>query len=189
MKKENITLLVALAIPVLMVIFIVAAIFIPRQFIKPAYSFIYALGPYPSYAEDIGPSPNSAVKERICDVHYFSVEGETLTEKTTREERFDCTYREGFEVPKFYIYDNESGQSRELNREELKSLKLDSNLKSADGFRVEHYYSNENISTALFGGTTSDRDSVYMKGEVVSKKLDIQWDGRQVFNFVAWVKK
>ena len=56
-KKNNVPLIVALSIPVLMIALIAVSIYLPAMFVKPTTNFIYSMGDYCSqnkYSVKIG---------------------------------------------------------------------------------------------------------------------------------------
>lgn len=167
--KKNISLILGISIPILMIIFVAAAIYLPGFFIHPQYNFLYSTSSdyygTQQYAVEYGKIVKKDVKRPDGQKN---ITGET----------------------KLFIYDVTSEHSREVPFEEAQSLELDPYNKSMDGFEVVHGSSGD--SFFLFGHSSSgDYCSRYLSGHNVSKKLDLQMSGGSYcdsFNLIGWIK-
>ena len=153
MKKENIPLVVGLAIPVLMVIALAAIIFLPRAYVQPQYDFVYSTGDYPVYIND---SDNTRTEYRV--VNNTIEKDVTPDQSEQRFPRYDAP-------PKFYRYSVAEQRSQELNSEELLSLTVDPAKESPDGFRLTYAREHDNFLEAFFGGRDRSQQ-VLAKGSV-----------------------
>jgi hypothetical protein len=161
--KKNITLVLGLFIPVAMIVFIAAMVYIPRLYIQPEYSFIYATND--NQYDEFG---YHVVDERI--VYYPRIVKDDV-----------------YPTPDLYVYDVETDQSRQITIEEAQMYRLDDSPQSPDGFKITQGGRGGDISF-LFGGGYDPAH--YLVGKGVSKKLDINessnyWD----FHLVGWIKK
>jgi hypothetical protein len=80
---------------------------------------------------------------------------------------------------------------QEIIFEDAQKLKLDSRLKSPDGYEVVYGSSDYGFFPFSHGG--SDYNAMYLKGHNTSKKLDLQSStgGRYYYRnrrFLAWIK-
>ena len=177
--KENLPLYIGLAIPVLMILFVAGAIYLPGLFVQPQYSFLYAVGSYSTYLEQVGD---------VFTEHRYSVEGSKLTENT-RILTDDRRYYRGSQPPRFYIYDVKSDQNREVNFADAQLLSLDAEKKSPDGYEVT-YGSREDGVFPFFFYSSRDYDKRFLKGNNVSHEIRVKTGSESYgrsFNFIGWV--
>lgn len=175
--KKNISLWVGLAIPVVMIILVALAIYIPKLTApKPQVSFVYVSGNY-NYAY-----PSAT----------YSVVGGKITKVPavpTVESSLDVIGKPLPPVPassvdqKIYVYDVKQQAAREVSFEEAKNFNLDSNQISADGFEVV----NGSNSGPFSNG---DYNARYIKGHKTSTRLNINSPtGYYDFIFMGWIKE
>lgn len=171
--KKNITLVLGISIPILMIVAIAVSIYLPSFFVKAHYNFLYIAGTdYYSASQ-----------------YPYSVENGRLVKNEIREGQDSYNYQNGAK-PKLYVYDVNTNKSKEISVEEAQNLSLDSNTKSEDGFEVV-YGSSESGIAPLFFGSERDYNSRYLKGHGVTKKLDLQSNsGTNFYNFIflGWIK-
>lgn len=163
--KKNITFILALLVPLLMILLIVASIYLPRIFIDPPqYDFLYS------------------VNNNSIDGKYFIENGKIVEREQVIEE--DEKYRYPIGDSKLFFYDIEKNKSREISFEEALSFNLDSRIISPDGFEVVY---GERISGLFF--SSSGLDSLYIKGHGLSQKLNlgINYSYYYGFKFIGWV--
>lgn len=162
--KKHIPLILALAIPILMIIFVAASIYLPGIFFKPKYDFIYLVGDS-YYSQEYGEKNNKLVyNPKLRD--YYSPPTET----------------------KIFYYDINQNKSREISFAEAQILNLDSNSQSPDGFQIV-YGSSESGVFPFFFYTNRDYNSRYIQGHNVSRKLNINLARNYYdqFQFIGWI--
>src|SRR5258708_35547544 len=130
-----------------MIIFVSASIYLPTLFIKPKYNFLYLSG------------------ENYYDTQYF-VQDNKLFKKENA-------------VPpppprqsKLFVYDITLNRSIEIPFEKAQKLTLDSNTTSVDGYLVTYGTSSGGFFPFFFYNG-SDYDSIYLKNNSASKKLNV----------------
>ena len=161
-RKKNIPLIVALSIPVLMIVLIAAAIYLPALFVKPPKTnFIYSAGDY-------------------CYQLRYSVKGGKIIENQIKEENSYC--RNSPPVKLFY-YDVQSNTAREITLDEAAGLALDDSLKSPDGFEVA--FGNYGSDFFFFSGSVDSGQ--YLEKGAYSRRLNII-GSNYGFKFIGWVK-
>lgn len=168
--KRNIHLIVGLAIPLLMIVFVAVSIYLPGFFIQPKIDFLYVTG------------------EDYYGSHY-SVQNEKLVKTITN-------YSEAYapSIPpresKLYLYDIVKNESRQVSFDEVQQFVLNSNNKSPDGFEIVNGSKNIGFFPFFFG-SEQDYNTKYIKGRGVSKKLNTQLSGDYYnnFRFLGWIKK
>jgi hypothetical protein len=163
--KQNIALVLGLSIPVAMILFIAAMVYVPQLYIQPQYSFIYA------------------TNDNRYDEYGYRVEGDRIVYQPRISEDINHSYTE----PTLYVYDVETNRSRQITLEDAQLYRLDSSTESPDGFKVVRGGSGGDF-IFFFGGGYDP--SHYLVGQGVSKKLNIDessnyWD----FHLVGWIKK
>jgi hypothetical protein len=172
-NKQNWPLILALAIPVLMIMGITLAIYVPGLFSKPQYNFLYMTGEGVSYYT-------------YSDVNYYVRDGHLIQMPADSIPTNNYYYQKSKEV-RFYLYNTSSNSSQELTFEEASKLKLDSATKSSDGYQIiRGGYGGD----FLFSGGRSDYNSWFLQGHNLSKKLDLKLVGTYYydnFKFLGWV--
>jgi len=169
-KKQNISLIIGLSIPVAMILFIAVAINGPRWFntVEPAkYDFLYTTGqnnPYSTY---------SVVNGRLV-----------LQEQPVPE---DASANIQYPIH-FFVHDVSENSSREIQPEEAMELMLDSSIRSPDGFTLE---AGRRSGWFIFG-YGRDYRSRYLVKDNFNEKLALEsntgsysyyWN----FQFLGWV--
>lgn len=171
--KKNISLIVGLCIPVLMILFVAGSIYLPGLFIHPKINFVYASGDDYYYYRD---------------QQYFVEKGKLVKNeiKDSKESGRHATT----EV-KLFLYNVAENKNQEISFEEAQKLNLDSNSKSPDGFEIV-YGNRDGGMFPFFFDSSSDYGNRYIKGHNVTRKLDIQSSGRSYydygFHFLGWIK-
>lgn len=166
--KKNKTLFLGLSIPMFMIIFVVASIYIPPLFIKPKHNFIYVSSSY------LGRN--------------YSVEGGKLVKAAVinYSDSSDYTgYGNGY--PTLYYYDVSKDTSNEISFEDAQDITIDSNTISQDGFEVK--YGGGNGGGFPFYNSPSS-SSMYITGNGMSKKINLRTDSTNYYGFqlIGWVK-
>lgn len=179
MKKENIPLVVGLAIPVILVVILGLVIYMPRLFIEPQYDFIYAVGDYPSYV-------NAATNQQI---EYTVFNGE-LIKRVTPYDREKKVYQTN--DTEFYRYDVSAKNNIRLADEDVMRVDLDTAKKSPDGFELNYGNDAENIFEGIFGGGRDYSERVLEKGAValpvnLTGAGGIDYSYRNDWHFIGWV--
>ena len=110
--RKNAPLIAAIAIPLLMIIFVAASIYLPGLFKQPKYSFLYADG-YTS--------------------GFYQVQNGTLGKAINKNSDETPFYKD----VKIYFYDMAQQRSKEISFNDASKLQLDNNRISLDGFVIE----------------------------------------------------
>jgi hypothetical protein len=183
-KNVNVPLIVGIGVPVLMMLFIAAAIYLPGLFKKPQFDFIYSTAEY-SWA-----APTLEVKDQKLgfkcaeDQHYYS--SDTFTEK---EITAKCS--EEF-LPKLHRYSIKDNTVSDISYADAKKLALDTNADSSDGYKVEQGNYGGDMFSGMFGGDSyNDYNAWYLKGHNRVAKLNIPNDSNSSYDtrFLGWVKE
>lgn len=168
MKLKNLPLIIGLAIPALMVIFIAIVVYIPPLFVKVNYNILYI---YPN--------------DYSCSQQFYLNSG-----KLDLRDNSNDYYKKYAQCDfKAFVYDVLKEESRQISIEEAKNLYVYSETKSPDGFEI--------VSGGYDGGGffpfyyhSSDYGSKYVQGHGISKKIKIQsignWNSSRI---IGWVNK
>lgn len=179
--RKNITLIIAIALPLLMVLFIIGSVYIPRMFVNPQYSFVYSTDGYYYNSYEIR-------------VQYSVTDGK-LTEKALPS-RLDYNGKpilENRPEVKFFFYDIVKDSAREISFEEAQKFTLNPESRSPDGYILDTSYGNDGIFE-LFGSRSSNNGWYISKG-MGSKKLTMMtsygnnYYSYDQFRFLGWVIK
>lgn len=170
-KKENIPLIIGLSIPVVMVLFIAGAIYLPSIFIHvdpPKYSFMYMTHNY-------------------NDGYVYSVKKSQLT----REEiKSNNNYQRSNQQPvRFFIHDINTHKNKELSFEEATAISLNPNIESEDGFQIENGRRNYGFFPFYSRGNYYTR---YITKEGYAEKLKLYTNNNNYyynFRFLGWLNK
>ena len=174
MIKKNITLVIGISIPILMILFVAGSIYLPGLFIKPHFNFLYVSGD-DSYYYNNG--------------QQYSIQNDKLIKNEIKQPE-NSNYTPPRVESKLYLYDVTKNESKEISFSEAQNLNLDSNLKSPDDFEVV-YGSRDSGFFPFFWGGGTDYNARYLKGHNVSKKLNLQLNGSSYYNnfrFIGWIK-
>ena len=169
MQKKNISLWIGFAIPVLMILFVVAAIYLPRVFAEPLnYDFVYMIGDN-YYGGDYYQVQNGT----LIKVEQAMPVGSVPTPKLQSQ---------------FFIYDAQTNTTKEISFDDAVKLKFDSSYESPDGFQVQQgNYSGDFFP--FFGGGYNN--GIYLEGGGVSRKINVNVARdpyrNQNFQFLGWV--
>ena len=170
MKKENITLIIGLAIPVVMVLFIAGAIYLPSLFINvdpPKYSFMY-------------------MTNSNRDGYNYQVKENRISR--TEKKKKNNYYNSNQYPVRFFVHNIKSHKNKELSFEEAKAIELNPHVESPDGFQIEQgrrsygffpFYSRSNYYTR------------YITKEGYAEKLKLHSNKRNYYNFrfLGWLTK
>lgn len=112
--SQNISLVVGLAIPVLMIVLVALSIYVPALLSpEPQYDFLYVTG------------------DDYWDSRQYEVQQGRLIKREVK-------YHDNYTLPaaRIFIHDVTTNQSREISFEEAQQLSLNSGSKSKDGWEV-----------------------------------------------------
>ena len=169
-QKVNWSLIVALALPVVMVLAVALSIHWPGRLEKFQGQFVYCVSS--------NWSPNAT---------YTIVNGRLQERAAT------------LAVPAYVstgtvsllLHDIASNTTRDITLEEVQQFTLDPSTRSSVGFEIVHGSRSYDVFPFFFFGTGMDYGTVYIKGRRASRKLNvrIQPDGIYGrFEFIGWVK-
>ena len=170
--KKNISLVLGIAIPVLMIVFVAASIYLPRLFAQqPKVNFLYASG-----------------EDYYSNVQQYSVQSDKVV-KNEIPLRQKGDLNPPFAGPKLFVHDVAKNESKEISFEEAQRLNLDSGLKSPDGFEIVYGSRGDDFFPFSSG---MDYNTHYLKGHSISAKLNLQSSGQYYsnnnFRFLGWIK-
>jgi len=169
-KKQNISLIIGLSIPVAMIIFIAVAINGPRWFntVEPAkYDFLYMTGQQPPYTS------------------YLVSDGRLIINEGPAPEGYEPV---ATPPAHFFVHDVSENSSREIQLDEALELNLDNSIRSPDGFAIEP----GRRSGWFIFGYRRDYNSRYLIKDTFSEKLELESNNGSYsyywnFQFLGWV--
>ncbi|HOW35104.1 MAG TPA: hypothetical protein PL155_01635 [Candidatus Omnitrophota bacterium] len=170
--KKNIPLIVGLLIPVLMILFVAASIYLPGLFVQPKVSFIFSYG-----------------GDYYSRSQYDILNGRITLKSANYPKKESNQWSEPRRESKLYLYDVIRNKSVEISLEEAQKFFLDPSVKSPDGFEItrgEHGFSIFEILTT-HGGRW---DSSFITGHNVSKRLNLPYKDRyysRYLDFIGWI--
>jgi len=178
LNKKNIPLILALAIPIIMIVLVWAFIYFPGIGQKPTHNFIYMTGNNIYYYD--------------YNHRQYEVSGGHLVENpvpTPTVPNQPGYIKPDNSVPHFYIYDVAKDTATELTFDQAKTYQLDSSNTSSDGYVIQQ--GNYSGGGLLFGGSSGDYNSWFIKGHNRSRKLNLKLTGVSSyynFQFLGWVE-
>lgn len=183
--RKNITLIIALAIPVIMVLFIIGSVYIPKLFVNPQYSFVYMDTYNDGYY-----NYNAQITERYT----YEVRNGKIV-KTIFPPRYDYNNKvipEYGPMPKLYFYDMTKNSSKEISYEDVQRYNISNESRSPDGYTLERTYDSYGIFEIF--GTSRSSGGWYVKKGMGSKKLELgPMNSRSYYSdqvkFLGWVLK
>jgi hypothetical protein len=171
MKKENITLIVGLSIPVVMVLFIAGAIYLPSLFVDvdpPKFSFMY-------------------MTNNSSDGYSYSVKKNNLSRE--KIERKNKSYSSHQRQVRFFIHNIKTHKNKELSFEEASAVSLNSNIESPDGFKIENGRSSYGFFPFYSRGNYYTR---YITKDNYAEKVKLHTNSTNYyynFRFLGWLTK
>jgi len=165
--KKHLSLILGFSIPIVMIIFVAASIYIPGLFVHPKFNFLYTTNQY------------------YYDNRYIVNNGRLIYNPPSSDQYYDSSQVSG--LTELYLHNVITNESTQISYEQAQDLQLDSSTESPDGFKVEN--GNES-SGFLFFGYSGDDSSEYLVGHNVSKKLNINTDTSTYdypIHFLGWV--
>ncbi|MBI5529995.1 MAG: hypothetical protein HY918_00650 [Candidatus Doudnabacteria bacterium] len=171
MNKKNLPLILALSIPIIMIIVLAMAIYLPGWNKKPQHNFIYATGDNAYYY--------GQTKYQIVDGY--------LRQNPQPATTTDPYYKPVNVETRLFLYDVNSNTASELTYEQASQYRLDSSQTSNDGYKVERGNYNGDF---LFGSNSNDYNSWFIKGHNRSKKLNMKITSNDYYGiqFLGWVE-
>ncbi len=175
--KKNLPLIIGLAIPVLMIIVVVIAVYVPNMFAHPTYGFVFSVGDYPyNYGK-----------------HYSVVNGvivETNTPNPIVKTQNGVTYPENTTPVNLFVYDPITDNVRQITLADAQKLKVDISPKSPDGYVLDR--GNNNVGIFEIFGSNRDYNAWYLRKGVVSKRiyltaLDNSYYYNNYSQFLGWI--
>ena len=169
MKKENITLIIGLSIPVVMVLFIAGAIYLPSLFINvepPKFSFIY-------------------MTNNGRDGYTYQVKENKLSREKIKQKK--NYYNSNQQPVRFFIHNIKTHKNKELSFEEASLVSINSNFESPDGFKIENGRRSYGFFPFYSRGNYYTR---YITKEGYAEKLKLHTNRRNYyysFRFLGWL--
>ncbi len=185
--KENLVVVIAFMLPVVIIVVVALSTYLPSMFISTDYNFIYTScsdGKYYSY------ECSNYLKES-----YKVVDGQLVVNTISEEQFFDSNGNPKTEIcnsctARIFLHDTEKNEGREITLEEAKTLVLNRLLTSPDGVTVSSYYDRGADIFPIFDGSSS-YGYYLIKGRSKSKLSLINSDDRYYyrdnFQFLGWV--
>lgn len=168
-KSQKISLWIGVAIPVLMILAITLAVYIPRIAVKPTDDFIYTN--YDRYEY------NRTVWYQVEDGKIVLKEKRLKDSYINTYDRYD-EYTNGVKdsggevivPPQIYRYNAETDESVELTLEEARELTLQDSDKSQNGFEVRRGTNTDDFFPLYYD--YNNRDDLYLIKGTYSKKIN-----------------
>lgn len=146
--KKNFTLLLAFALPILLIIVVVITTYLPSLFIKTNYDFVYLTcsenGNYYMY------NCGSYLQKK-----YSVVNDAIVVNKIDTTQEANKDFKDGVYSERIFLHDTETNESREISLKDAQALKLSNLLTSPDGITVSSDYDRVGGDFFLFGGYSS----------------------------------
>lgn len=185
-RKINKELAVLIAIPVCVFLFMVALLLVPQYLAHPKYSFIYAKC-------NIYQCSTSDVRiDSFGNILNNSYEKYNSRAEMHKYDRYSEAEFNKKQAPQFYIYDIDTGESKQVYGDEINRVKVSSSLVSPDGYSISK--ANDTYTTGLFlfgGGSSYKNSEYYVKNGILKKNIDLgsdQPDDRSEYKILGWVK-
>jgi hypothetical protein len=177
MKKENLPIIVGVALPIIILVGALLVVFVPRLFVSPEYDFVYTIYDSRSYNRDYDYFTLEVVDGKIKQIP-------NLPDGITGQQEIQTT----FKTPDIFIYDVKNDASREISIDEAQDLALVKGPSSPDGYTVNFQRTHSGIFE-LFGSRSS---SGYYIGKGNNKRVlpGLVTTGYYYNNFqlIGWVK-
>lgn len=174
MKNNNISLIIGISIPILMIVFVGVSIYLPAMLTHPKCSFLYGTG------------------SDYYQLNSYDVQNGKLLKN---EVQYPATYNLPNPAPsqgapaKLYVHDVEKNVSQEISLEDAQKLNLSSANISPDGF--EFFSGSHDYSIfSLFFSRDDYYGAKYIRGHGISKRLNLQKESEYWYHdvhFLGWI--
>jgi len=172
--KKHLPLIVGISLPIIFILLISIAIFVPSFFIKPQYNFIYSSEDYYGYNQ--GYKNTYAVEDGSIVLQALPVQP-------------NQTYKG--DSPTLYLYDVKNNSSHKITLNETKKYTIDSGPSSPDGYTIKYERNHDGIFE-LFG-SNGDGSGYFIEKDSGKKELtglinDSQYYYQNSFKLIGWIK-
>ena len=188
MFKKHAFVIVAFALPILLIVGIALSIYLPSAFLSTDYDFVYATC-------DAG--RNDYYDRYDCDLYLdrlYAVENGRLIKQDipdAQDTDKDGTpdVEEGY-ITRLFLHDTESNTSTEITFEEAQEIELSGLITSPDGVSVEGIYSRSAEFFPLFGGSSQygyylTKGDKHTKLNLINEENNYYY--RNNFKFIGWI--
>jgi hypothetical protein len=160
--KQNSSLVMAMSIPLLMVLFIAVSVYLPRLFVRPKYNFLFAI------------SDNYFAQKQL------DVKNGQLTRLGSSLPESQLTKLENILTAE---------ESKEISFADAQKLTLNADPKSPDGFEVTRAKYSGMVFPFIFD-TDRDYNAHYLVGQNLSKKIQLPTSNTPIinFSFIGWIQ-
>lgn len=149
-RGKNLTLVLGLAIPVVMVLLVAASIYVPPLFApKPSYDFVYVVG-----------------DQHFRGQHYDVEDGRVTYHELAYEEK------DRRSSPKLFVHDVRANRNRAVSLEDARRWRVNPGSVSPDGYEVVSGSSGYGLFP-LFVGEARDYRTMYLQGHHASYRLQL----------------
>jgi hypothetical protein len=185
--KQNIVILLAFTLPILLIVGVALSVYLPSLFLSTKYNFVYTIctdgiSSYDQYNCNNYPQKRYSVVNNKMIINNIDPTLDSDNDKI-------LDINENYTV-RIFLHDTEKNESREITFEEAQTLTLNNFLSSPDGVAVTGTYSGGS-SFFIFGGSSSSYGYYLTKGNS-KEKLNLinnpdQYYSRDNFQFIGWV--
>ena len=185
--KKNFTILLAFALPIVLIVIVALSAYLPSLFISTKYNFVYILSCTESVDRYLYRCENY-LQERYSIVDDKLVVNLIDPERVSDENRVP-TNKENY-TTRIFLHDNESNESREITLKEAQTLTLNSLLTSPDGITISSNYHRGSDFFFIFNGSSSY--GYYLTKGKSKSKLNLINNGDRYyyqnnFKFIGWI--
>lgn len=181
--KRNVGVLVALMLPVMFILVVALAVYLPSLSLSTKYDFVYATcseGDRYSYSCD-----------KYLSMRFSVVDGKLTTNPVSQDATGDkLPNKEAEYTVRVFLHDTQANESREISLEEARALSLNRLVTSPDGVSVSGEYTSAPNVLFIFDGNSS-YDNYLTKGSSRRKLNLIDQGGRRYYSndihFIGWV--
>ncbi|MCA9364891.1 MAG: hypothetical protein KC736_03300 [Candidatus Moranbacteria bacterium] len=185
--RKNFIIVIAFALPIILIIAVALSAYLPSLFLSTQYNFIYM-----SCADTAGHYSYYRVCENHLKKSYPVIDGKLVVHETDpstvfNEEKVDKNF-----TVHIFLHDTEKNESREITLEQARALTLNNLLTSPDGVTISGKYADSAGGPLfLFGGGSQSYNQYLTKGRSHKKLNLINTPNNHYylenFHFIGWV--
>lgn len=186
--RKNFGLIVAFALPILLILGVALSIYIPQFFVSTKYNFVYSVCSDNYYNDGCNKylQKHFTVTDNVLSVNEVSVSDMYPNISEAERKYYNTNYSS-----RIFLHNSKTNESREISIDEAKKMKFDSLLTSPDGVTISNSYTGGGGSFFPFGGSGYSYGYYLMKGNSKSKLNLINDNDRYYyqnnFHLVGWV--
>ena len=180
-------IIIAVSLPLLILIFVIGSVLLPRLFFAPQYDFLYTTeagcNQYP-YCNEWAPY-------RVTEV---GLEKSPLPTQKNDSTGMNTDIKWAAHYPTIYLYHSKTDSFNEISFVEAAKLDFAGNGSAPDGTIISSGYRSRGLFGEIFGGSSYNNTNLYLKNGAWTKAIEVgnssgnnYYDAQYGFKLISWI--